>query len=55
MKKRADDLGVRSVLIMCDGEGEMGDLDVKKRMKAVENHYKWVEAAKVPQVVMLSV
>ncbi|MEZ2442660.1 sugar phosphate isomerase/epimerase family protein [Chitinophaga sp. RCC_12] len=46
MKKRADDLGVRSVLIMCDGEGEMGDLDVKKRMKAVENHYKWVEAAK---------
>ncbi|SEW35538.1 sugar phosphate isomerase/epimerase family protein [Chitinophaga arvensicola] len=46
MKKRADDLGVRSVLIMCDGEGEMGDLDVKKRMKAVENHYKWIEAAK---------
>ncbi|HWV67510.1 sugar phosphate isomerase/epimerase family protein [Chitinophaga sp.] len=46
MKKRADDLGVRSVLIMCDGEGEMGDLDVKKRMQAVENHYKWVEAAK---------
>jgi sugar phosphate isomerase/epimerase len=46
MKKRADDLGVRSVLIMCDGEGEMGDLDTKKRLKAVENHYKWVEAAK---------
>lgn len=46
MKKRADDLGVRSVLIMCDGEGEMGDLEVKKRLQAVENHYKWVEAAK---------
>ncbi|MGN7819423.1 sugar phosphate isomerase/epimerase [Chitinophaga varians] len=45
MKKRADDNGVRSVLIMCDGEGEMGDLDAKKRMQAVENHYKWVEAA----------
>ncbi|MBO9733144.1 MAG: TIM barrel protein [Chitinophaga sp.] len=45
MKKRADDLGVRSVLIMCDGEGEMGDQDVKKRLQAVENHYKWVEAA----------
>lgn len=45
MKKRADDLGVRSVLIMCDGEGEMGDLEVKKRLQAVENHYKWVEAA----------
>jgi sugar phosphate isomerase/epimerase len=45
MKKRADDLGVRSVLIMCDGEGEMGDQDAKKRLQAVENHYKWVEAA----------
>ncbi|WP_160716635.1 sugar phosphate isomerase/epimerase family protein [Chitinophaga solisilvae] len=45
MKQRADDNGVRSVLIMCDGEGEMGDSDVKKRLKAVENHYKWVEAA----------
>jgi sugar phosphate isomerase/epimerase len=46
LKKRCDDLGVTSVLIMCDGEGELGDLDEKKRMKAVENHYKWAEAAK---------
>lgn len=46
LKKRADDLGVTNVLIMCDGEGEMADLDAKKRMKAVENHYKWVDAAK---------
>ncbi|MBV8253193.1 MAG: sugar phosphate isomerase/epimerase [Chitinophaga sp.] len=45
MKKRCDDNGVRSVLIMCDGEGEMGDADPKKRLQAVENHYKWVEAA----------
>ncbi|SFP05117.1 Sugar phosphate isomerase/epimerase [Chitinophaga sp. YR627] len=45
LKKRCSDNGVRSVLIMIDGEGEMGDLDVKKRTKAVENHYKWVEAA----------
>lgn len=45
MKKRCDDNGVKSVLIMCDGEGEMGDKDAKKRMQAVENHYKWVEAA----------
>lgn len=45
MKKRADDNGVTSVLIMCDGEGELGDLDPKKRTQAVENHYKWVEAA----------
>jgi len=46
MKKRAADLGVRSMLIMCDGEGALGDPDDKKRAKAVENHYKWVEAAK---------
>jgi L-ribulose-5-phosphate 3-epimerase len=47
LKKRADDLGVRNVLIMCDGEGALGDADKNKRMKAVENHYKWVEAAKI--------
>lgn len=46
LKKRCDDLGVTSVLIMCDGEGELGDTDAKKRALAVENHYKWVEAAK---------
>jgi sugar phosphate isomerase/epimerase len=46
LKKRCDDLGVTSVLIMCDGEGELGNADVKKRKQAVENHYKWVEAAK---------
>jgi L-ribulose-5-phosphate 3-epimerase len=46
LKKRADDVGVRNVLIMCDGEGALGDPDPKKRMQAVENHYQWVEAAK---------
>lgn len=46
LKKRCDDLDVTSVLIMCDGEGELGDANAKKRKQAVENHYKWVEAAK---------
>lgn len=46
LKKRCDDHGVTSVLIMCDGEGEMANLDAKKRQEAVENHFKWVEAAK---------
>ena len=46
MKLRADDNGVTSVLIMCDGEGHLGDTDAKARMQAVENHYKWVDAAK---------
>lgn len=46
LKMRCDDNGVRSVLIMCDGEGYLGDLDEGKRKQAIENHYKWVEAAK---------
>ncbi len=46
MKKRAQDNGVKSLLIMCDGEGRLGDPDQAKRTKAVENHYKWLEAAK---------
>ena len=46
MKKRAKDLGVKSLLIMCDGEGQLGDPDSQRRTQAVENHYKWVGAAK---------
>lgn len=47
MKKRAADAGVRSLLIMIDGEGRLGDPDDAKRKQAVENHHKWVRAAKV--------
>lgn len=46
MKKRADDLGVKSLLIMCDREGNLGDPDEAKRTQAIENHYKWADAAK---------
>jgi L-ribulose-5-phosphate 3-epimerase len=46
LKKRADDLGVKTLLIMCDGEGDLGNPDEAKRTQAVENHYKWVEASK---------
>jgi len=45
-KKRADGEGVKILLIMCDDEGELGDPDQQKRIQAVENHYKWAEAAK---------
>lgn len=31
---------------MCDGEGNLGDMDAAARMVAVENHYKWIDAAK---------
>jgi sugar phosphate isomerase/epimerase len=46
LNKRAADQGVKNVLIMIDGEGHLGDPDDAKRTKAVENHYRWVEAAK---------
>jgi len=46
MKNRADDHDVKSLLIMCDNEGNLGDPDENKRNQAVENHYKWAEAAK---------
>ena len=46
LNKRAADNGVTQLLIMIDGEGRLGDPDDKKRTQAVENHYKWVEAAK---------
>ena len=45
LRQRCEDAGVRSVLIMCDREGDLGDADPAARTKAVENHYKWVEAA----------
>ena len=46
MKNRANDQGVSSLLIMCDNEGDLGDPNQKARVKAVENHFKWMEAAK---------
>ena len=46
MKNRADDHGVKSLLIMCDNEGNLGDPDDTKRTESIENHYKWAEAAK---------
>ncbi|MDP6601889.1 MAG: sugar phosphate isomerase/epimerase family protein [Phycisphaerales bacterium] len=45
LKKRCEDHGVTSLLIMCDGEGHIGDPDASARTKAIENHYKWLDAA----------
>ncbi|NQT13044.1 MAG: TIM barrel protein [Planctomycetes bacterium] len=47
LRRRADDHGVRGLVILIDGEGYLDDADDAKRKKAVENHYKWVEAAKL--------
>ncbi|MBB3205617.1 sugar phosphate isomerase/epimerase [Rhodopirellula rubra] len=46
LKKRCEDQGVKSLLIMVDGEGQLGNPDKAGRKKAVENHHQWVDAAK---------
>lgn len=46
LKSRAADHGVQSLLIMVDNEGALGDPDEPQRKKTVENHYKWVDAAR---------
>jgi sugar phosphate isomerase/epimerase len=45
LKTRTANEGIRNVLIMCDGEGELGAQKKEERNKAVNNHKKWVEAA----------
>lgn len=46
LKKRVSDLGMTNVLIMVDGEGHIGAGSDQKRQKTIDNHKKWVEAAK---------
>jgi sugar phosphate isomerase/epimerase len=46
LNKRAEDNSVRNNLIMVGGEGDLGEANTEKRKQAVENHYKWIEAAK---------
>ncbi|TLD70396.1 TIM barrel protein [Phragmitibacter flavus] len=46
MKTRADGEGVKSLLIMVDREGNLGEPDEAKRQQTVENHLKWLDAAK---------
>lgn len=45
LKKRCDDIGVKSLLIMCDGLGQIGNPDQKKRHRTVLNHAAWLNGA----------
>ncbi len=47
LKSRAADAGVKNVLIMIDGEGDLGELYTPKRLRSVERHYPWIDAAKL--------
>ena len=46
LRGRCDGEGVRSVLIMVDGEGDLGAADPRARAAAVERHLKWLHAAR---------
>ncbi len=45
LARRCGAEGVRSLLIMCDGLGALGDPDEGGRARAVENHLPWLESA----------
>lgn len=45
LKSRCEEFGIKSLLIMCDGEGNLGDPDGSARTTAIENHYRWIDAA----------
>ena len=46
LKKTCAGEGVESLLIMCDGEGNLGDPDAGRRTQAVHNHHRWIDIAK---------
>ncbi|MFG0242905.1 MAG: sugar phosphate isomerase/epimerase family protein [Phycisphaerales bacterium JB054] len=46
LRQRCDDHGVKSLLIMCDGLGELGNPHGGRRNEAIENHKPWVGAAR---------
>ena len=45
MQLRADDAGVKMLLIMIDGEGLLAAEDEAERKRAIDNHRKWIVAA----------
>ncbi|MDQ7013284.1 MAG: TIM barrel protein [Planctomycetota bacterium] len=46
LRTRCEDQGVESLLIMCDGLGELGNPHAGRRNEAVNNHKPWVGAAR---------
>lgn len=45
LRRRAAGSGVRSLLIMIDGEGRLGDPEEAERERAIARHRPWVDAA----------
>jgi sugar phosphate isomerase/epimerase len=46
LKEKSETYGVKNVLIMVDNEGDLASTVEAERNEAVENHKKWVDAAK---------
>jgi sugar phosphate isomerase/epimerase len=46
LKEKSETYKVTNLLIMVDGEGNLATLDDKERAQTIENHKKWVDAAK---------
>jgi sugar phosphate isomerase/epimerase len=46
LRKGAADVGSRILLVMIDAEGELGHADAGERAQSVQNHVRWLEAAK---------
>lgn len=44
-KAETEKHGLKNLLIMIDGQGDLAATDEKERKEAVESHYKWVDAA----------
>lgn len=44
-KAESEKYGLENLLIMVDGQGDIASTDAATRKAAVENHYKWVDAA----------
>lgn len=49
MLKRSNDAGVVNHLVMVDEEGDLAGLNEKSRLKAIDDHRKWLDAAKFLQ------
>ena len=45
LRTRTEDLGVRNLLIMVDGEGALGAASAGERRRACERHFRWIAAA----------
>jgi sugar phosphate isomerase/epimerase len=47
MKEETDALGIENLVMMVDGEGDLGTANESQRAEAVYNHKKWIDACAI--------